>query len=277
MPPISSVTSLRLNSLSRTQLVLSTVLLGAAAVFVSFGLSPLPNVLLLPVFGLLLFLVNSDHAPNKMLSILLWGFTLVLGLGLAVYRPSAFSYPLVWASAELYPGGKPFQLFINTSKLFAGYLVIIWLLEKALEKKQNTGEMKARLAALSSIIALLTIGYGFGVDIEVKLPEGLLYFIAVNLLVTVIAEEAFFRLLVQSQLTRFFPSQFGVIFSIFFTTALFALSHAGIAGKALYLYLIAGLIYSLVYWYSGRFYLAVLTHFGTNLGHFIFFQYPLPF
>ena len=97
------------------------------------------------------------------------------------------------------------------------------------------------------------------------------------MLVTVIAEEMFFRVLIQEQIAAFLNySTGGLILGAACATALFAIAHTTQIGAAFFLFLIAGAAYSGVYLLTNRISMAIWVHFVTNAGHFILLAYPLP-
>lgn len=105
-----------------------------------------------------------------------------------------------------------------------------------------------------------------------KWPEGLLAWLAVNLLVTCLAEELVFRAFLQRRLS----ARLGVPWGLLLTSLLFGLAHlpAG-AGFAL-LAGLAGVGYGLAFHCSGnRLWPAVLLHGALNTLHLLLLTYPL--
>ncbi len=206
-----------------------------------------------------------------------WIFTLALGFLLAVYRPSNFDYPLLWKVSELYEGGAAFALYANISKALGGYIVVMYLLKfQANETMRLPLTKSISVAALATAVILLVANAVFDVSWQPKIPSGLLYFVSVNLLITVLAEEAFFRLLIQKRLSLFFSNRtLGLWISAVVATLIFALAHSTEIGPGFMLYIFSGGVYSLVYAYTQRFSVALGLHFGTNILHFLLLEYPI--
>lgn len=260
--------------------ITSSFLLGGVGLWLLLsGSMPALNLLLLSLFTLGLYAITEMNIRHKTVAIALWLVTLLLGFFIAIYRPGDFHYPLIWHFSELHEGGKDFALYANTSKALGGYLVIIWFLMRLPRDETRPSLGLSVVAILTATIFLLLIAnLLFGVRWQPKLPEGWLYFVVVNLGITVIAEEAFFRLLVQRQLVLLFSNKKpGVWIAAASATGLFALAHTTTPGPALLLFLVAGAVYSAVYAYTNRLSMAVAVHFGVNILHFLLLEYPLPF
>lgn len=254
---------------------------GVTILFVALDWLPLINAaLLFPfVIGLYGLVTISDSRRALIAAVLLP--TLLVGFFVAIFRPKGFSYPLVWNPGALYDGGEPFSLHVNLSKAIGGYLVVIWL---GLGMR-NHGSMliggrpsiSQMVLALAGACAILFTAFAFyGVAWKPKLPDGILYFVMVNLLVTVLCEEAFFRLLVQSQMERFSKNKrIGICVGVITASLLFALAHAGATEAVFFLYLFGGFIYAAVYAYTRSLLASIATHFGVNIAHIILLEYPL--
>lgn len=260
----------------QTKTIASIILIGVSLMIALTGRLPYTNFFFLIILSLGLFAVSKLKFDNPLIPISIWLVTFIVGFFVATYRPDGFSYPLVWSTEQLYPNGSDFKLYANLAKGLCGYLIIIWLLDSY----NKSGQLQAPLsAALSLLGALLLIGVGtgiFGLETQFKLPVETLYFIVINLGITVVAEEAYFRFLLQAQIERLFKNSLaGRIIAVAIATAGFAFAHTGGLNEAFLLFSIAGFIYAVVFTLTRRFSAAVLCHFAVNLIHFIFFEYPL--
>jgi len=115
------------------------------------------------------------------------------------------------------------------------------------------------------------------VRLEPKWSDAALAFLVANLLFTCVAEEAFFRGLIQERLmrlaeTRRQPAWNWIAIAV--STLLFGLAHAGGGATWLLVATIAGLGYALVYARTRSIEGAILVHFAVNAAHFIGFTYP---
>lgn len=237
---------------------------------------PIENLLALIVFCVGLYALSEIDSHKKPLSVGVWLITFILGFFVSTYRPLGFSYPLIWSVDSLYPGGDSFQLYANFAKALCGYFIIIWLLGTV----NTAGKFSTAYAvSLSLVSALVLIGFAvvlFDLEAAYKLPARTLYFVAINFGIAVVAEEAYFRLLLQAQIERFFNHSFaGKITALIVASLLFAFAHTGGLSQAFFLFLIAGFIYGAVFTATRRISAPILCHFAVNFIHFIFFEYPL--
>ncbi|MFY0664988.1 MAG: CPBP family intramembrane metalloprotease [Natronospirillum sp.] len=96
-------------------------------------------------------------------------------------------------------------------------------------------------------------------------------FAAGNLLNTCIAEELLFRGVLQRQLQQ----RIKPLLAVAIAALLFGLAHLAGGWDYVVVAVIAGGVYGLAYYWTGRIVWAVLVHWLLNLGHFVLFTYPL--
>jgi membrane protease YdiL (CAAX protease family) len=116
------------------------------------------------------------------------------------------------------------------------------------------------------------IGY---VKFDMKFPPQTYVFALNNLILVCIAEEAFFRGYIQKYLTSFCTRyQFSKLLALAIASILFGFRHLAGGPAFIGLSAIAGLFYGAAYMKTGRIEASIITHFGLNLIHFLFFSYP---
>lgn len=258
----------------------SVALLFVATICVWLQWMPLQNCLglLLLAFVCVLY-TRYPYCVYKLRNLLLWSSLVCIGFFIALYRPEYFNYPLLISSKYLHAGGKPFDLYLNLSKAFGAYLLLIWYW--GIWSKQGAVDSLAAasdwlrqwISILLAIALVIAVAHWlFDIDFVFKWPREIYYFLAVNLVVSVIAEETFFRLIIQEKLLQIFGVSFtGQLISIVIVSLIFAGAHAGNFA----LFLVAGIAYSTVYAYTRKFWAVIVTHYGVNCVHFVFMQYPL--
>ena len=133
--------------------------------------------------------------------------------------------------------------------------------------------------AVATCAVVLALGVASGLTAWApKWPPFAGRFLAGNLLFTCVAEEAFFRGLVQERLTRLGdgrPSaRAWTIAGLALATLLFGLAHAGGGPRWMLAAGVAGLGDGAVYARTRRLAPAVLVHFALNAVHFVGFVYP---
>ena len=172
----------------------------------------------------------------------------------------------------------PFKAALNFDKPAAGLLLLVAFC------RPGQGADARRSLAWTGGAAIVTPVVAIGAAVlagftryEPKWPDGGAVFLAANLLFTCVAEEAFFRGLIQERIARLAddggrPAWRGV--AVVVAAVLFGLAHAG--GGPLYMLLagIAGLGYGVVYAATRRIESAILVHFALNAVHFVGFAYP---
>jgi membrane protease YdiL (CAAX protease family) len=216
-------------------------------------------------------------APHKLLRLLAGVLTALLALALAMHKLPGFQNPVVIANAVFSEGAAAFTQYANFDKGAVG-LVLLALLCRRTASWAEFGAVMRRTAplALATVAATLAFAVGAGfVRPEFKLPQATLLFLAVNLLFTVAAEEAFFRGFLQARLAASLSRwRSGSWLAVLVSAALFGAAHLG--GGALYgiLAFIAGIGYALAYHLTQRIEAAIMVHIVLNAVHFIGFTYP---
>lgn len=200
-----------------------------------------------------------------------------LGLALALHALPGFHNPMLLDAVRTSVQARPFTLYANFDKASAG----LWLLVFFAPRLRSFNEVRAILGPvlLGTIAAsVLTLGIAWAagqVRPDVKLPAFAAQFLLVNLLFTCVAEEAFFRGLIQERMGRALAGRPRLAWvPVLVSSLLFGLAHAGGGPATIALASIAGLVNALVYARTGRIEAAVLTHFLLNATHFLCFTYP---
>jgi membrane protease YdiL (CAAX protease family) len=201
----------------------------------------------------------------------------VLALGLAMHKLPGFHNPLLLDRVVLSEGAAPFTLYANFDKGAAG-LILLALLCRRVDAWAELGAVLRR--TLPVLFATLAVTLGFAVavgvaGVDLKLPQQTLMFIVVNLLFTVIAEEAFFRGMLQARLAAVLARfRWGAWLAVGVSALLFGAAHLGGGLQYGILAGIAGLGYACAYHRTQRIEAAILVHIALNAVHFIGFTYP---
>ncbi|MFJ3057293.1 lysostaphin resistance A-like protein [Herbaspirillum sp. NPDC087042] len=217
------------------------------------------------------------HARATWLRGLLMLLATALALLLALHRWPGFLNPLVVPRQVISANARPFALYANLDKGAAGLLLLTLLVPRSKTWQEGGRALKqALLPGLATIVVVMGLACLLGlVRPEWKWPAFTPAFLAINLLLTVVAEEAFFRGVIQHQLTRLLASvPGGALLSILVSALLFGAAHLGGGLPYAALAGVAGLGYALVFHRSGRIEGAIAVHFGLNALHFLFFSYP---
>ncbi len=255
-----------------------------ATLLVIPGYIPVLNWLLIPILVFLLLFYRYLLGRNTQSSMIpAWILVVIVGLFLGIYRPDSFHYPLLFGAEALYEGGKPFNLHVNTSKLLAGYLILFLLLPVI--RIPGKVHITSPAATVLTVFALaLTILFAAFFILDLELHSKPVHYVAlfglVNPLVTCVSEEAFMRLIFQSQLVLFISKyterdiiRKGVPLAV--ATLLFVAVHSISSMELLVVYALAGAIYGLAYTLTNNIFASIGTHFLVNIIHFSFLTYPV--
>lgn len=200
----------------------------------------------------------------------------ILALALALHLLPGFNNPVLLPPSIISDNAPSFQLYVNLDKAVAG-LLILGILNptgiRSWSKQINTH----RLLMICTIIIPLLIGLATQtIRLDIKIGWITLIFALVNLLFTCVAEEAFFRLLIQAPLAKSLSAiKYSKWIVVSIMGLLFGVAHLGGGLSFALMAGLAGFGFSLVYQRTQSIELTILTHFGLNIIHFVFFTYPL--
>ncbi len=272
--------------LGRRAFVAWPVLFAASVVAgVADGVLAAPAVVALAALCALAWGARRARGPAT--RCLLLAAAAVLALAVSLRLVPGFARPLLFDHVLLVPDALPFTQSLDFGKAAAGLVLL------AAFCRPRPGDGVARTGPRASVarsvaamlavpIVVLAFGAAAGVTrFEPHAPTGALAFLAVNLLFTCVAEEAFFRGIVQERLLRVADGarRPGVraawrVGAIVLSTALFTVAHPGGDARMAIAIALAGLGYGLAQAATRRIEPAIATHFALNATHFLLFAYP---
>lgn len=224
--------------------------------------------------ALLIYWVDSSRWTRWLCLTAVVAITLLLG----IHALPGFHNPLIVKEAIVASGATPYTLHFNFDKTMAG-IVIIGM--TGLLRPQSQAPIGASLRDSLPLVAV-----GIGLVMAMSLALGYVRFeprwhplfwvwATVNLMLTCVSEEAFFRGFLQRELCDALGTRrHAAVLAVGAGAVLFGIAH--FAGGAAYVVLatIAGACYGLVYQRTRRIELAILAHFTFNAVHFLLFTYP---
>lgn len=202
----------------------------------------------------------------------------LMALGMAVHVFPGFVSPKVAEAIRLSVDSAPMTLRANFDKGAAGLILVVYCCRRVdriadLPRVLGVGVLIGVGTAVPVVALVAIVG---AVHFDPKLPEIALAWMGINLGLTCLMEEAFFRGLIQERLThalaghpqwRFLP--------IAAASVLFGLVHFGGGPILIISAALAGVGYGLAYSIAGgRIEAAVIAHFALNAIHFFGFTYP---
>ncbi|WNO11034.1 CPBP family intramembrane glutamic endopeptidase [Teredinibacter sp. KSP-S5-2] len=266
--------------IQRTTLFLSLTLITLGSILCFLG--QLPYAVLI-ASGLLFICCYFYTITKGGLHYLLWGSVIILSVGIGLYRPESFQYPLLFSVDSLHHNGKPFSLDLNWAKAVAGYGLLIWFYtrQKSLSLPKINPIHSTGMVILGVTVTLIAAIYLLNLEYQIKQPQYIWYFLLHNFFITCVVEEVFFRLVIQQKLETIANKQFKMqitiakLLALSLTTLLFVLVHQLNSLKLIVVYALASLCYGLVFTFSRRLHLSIAMHFLVNAFHFSLLTYPL--
>ena len=229
----------------------------------------------LPVLlGLVLILRYNSHKPLRFLAHL--GFV-ILAFGLFFHKIPGLNNLKVFDNIEVCQGCVPLTMYLNLEGGIIAFLLLSMLIPLAHSGKDwaqifKTASFWLILCVLVLMATALYIGH---VKFDMKFPPQTYLFALNNLILVCIAEEAFFRGYIQKYLACFCARyRFPKVLALVIVSLLFGFRHLSGGLPLMGLSAVAGLFYGAAYMKTGRIEASIMTHFGLNLIHFLFFSYP---
>lgn len=225
----------------------------------------------------LYFLARAEAAAMRLTQLALLGAAAVLAVGIATGALPGFERLTWYRELRLTPAAAPFALTLNYGKAAVGVLILGFAVARIREARAWRALLRpVAAAALVTAVAVAALAMVTGhTHFEPKWTALFLPWAAVNLLFVCVAEEAFFRGLVQERCARWLaPLRHGRVWAWLTAAALFGLAHAGGGAEWALLAGVAGLGYGWVYMKTGRVEAAVAVHFLVNGTHFLLLTYP---
>ncbi|MCX9157730.1 CPBP family intramembrane metalloprotease [Niveibacterium sp. 24ML] len=201
----------------------------------------------------------------------------LLALALALHRIPGFTPPLLLDALRLSADSTPFTLYARFDTGAAGLILLASFCRRCESRADWRALAPPTMLVAAATMLLVTGGSVLAgyVRFDPKLPSFTLVFLAVNLLFTCVAEEAFFRGLIQHRLAVALAGRAGAAYlPVLASSVLFGAAHAGGGLHYALIATLAGIGYGIAYARTRRIEAAVLVHFAVNALHFLLFSYP---
>lgn len=270
---IISISFLWVEANQKLKFPLSQVILLCAAIF-GWIYRFLDGIGLALILILLLILHYQDRIKKGIIVTLVF----LVGLLLLIHKFPGFYNYLVFSDRIVSKNGIPCTLYLNFDKAVVGFFVLGFYdtLASDLGDWKNVLKKILSIGTVTVVISIsLSIILGF-VTFEPKVLPFLPVWLAANLWLVCIPEEAFFRMLIQKHLLgkALEKLAIGKWLALIFTSILFGLAHFPGGVKYITIATIAGLGYGYAYQKTEKIETAILIHFLVNTVHILFFTYP---
>ncbi len=255
----------------------SIFIVGSLTVFCFFLANRLTLTAAILLISLLLLSGSLHRVKLPLLRATLAWAVAIVSLALAVHAVPGFNNYQVFDQVHISSNAQPFNMFANIDKAFAGVVLLMLAITVKLPPENKPKETGLALIPIFTL-SVLVVAYLTGLDIDVKLPQATVAFIVSNLIFSVIAEEAFFRGIIQNSLIHALKDKirYSNPLAIVLASLLFGIAHIGGGWHYVILATFAGLVYGYAYHKTGRISIAILTHLSVNVGHFLLLEYPVP-
>lgn len=216
-------------------------------------------------------------ATDRRWRLALGAAALVLAGALATHRLPGFAPHLVVESVQLSPASAEMSFKANFDKAFAGVLLLACFCAPARTFANWRSALAVGLlvgAGTAAVVIALAVAAG-AVRYDPKVPPIALAWMASNLMLTCIFEEALFRGVIQDRLAHWLAGRRRWAWlPLVAASVLFGLAHGAGGPVLVVVATIAGTGYGLAYAMTGRVEAAIATHFTLNTLHFLGFTYP---
>ena len=202
----------------------------------------------------------------------------IVSLLLALHLVPGFDNPVVLRDVPLAADARPYTQYVNFDK---GLAAVMLLGAGGFAGLRSSPGWQAALArtwsvVLGTLAVALAGSFALGyVRFEPRWTPLFWTWAPINLLLTCVAEETFFRHFLQREVIRGLGDHaHAPAIGIATSAVLFGVAHAAGGWRYVVLATLAGAGYGLAFHRTGRLEMAILTHFAVNVTHFLLFTYP---
>jgi hypothetical protein len=232
------------------------------------GLYEIPALAILAGYYLSVYL--SFNLTGTVSSAAAYVIFILLTIALALHILPGFNNILLLDGVQSSAYALPYSLYFNVDQIHVLFAVMLLMGKSKAISDYKILSIMMTLAALL-VLQLLSVPLGL-MAFDVTVPAWLPIWSVINLFCVCTTEEAFFRGFIQRKLQALLNPGIAILI----TSTLFGAAH--FAGGPLFVVFatLAGAGYGLVYYFTGKLWWAVVTHFAFNLFHLLFYTYPLP-
>lgn len=200
----------------------------------------------------------------------------VLSIGFYAHLIPGFDNPILIPAVKLSADSFIYRSFLNFDKTLAGLCFMGFGLHLARSSKDWRNAFFASLVPTfltGALLASFALSFHY-VSWDPKLPGITAIWMISNFLFVAVAEEALFRGFLQTELSKIIGGKTAKFWGLLIASLLFGLLHY--KGGVFYITFatIAGLGYGIVYIITNRIEAAIIAHFLVNALHFFLFSYP---
>jgi membrane protease YdiL (CAAX protease family) len=253
------------------------IITGALALLLAIFVGHVKPVVFAPLILLLIFAIASQYDQNRTRQRIWRLFVVILPLVIALVFSSAFSTWTLLDGIQLGHSSSTYAIHVNLSKPLIALILLATVVPAIKSLAATTTMLKKTIPILLvgiPVVAAFSYFVGY-TRFDFKLPMIIIVWGILNLFITCIGEEVFFRGIILKELKNSFASfKNGKYLALVVSSIIFGIVHFN--GGLLFILVatIAGLLYGIAYIQTEKVESSIITHFCVNVFHFIFLTYP---
>ena len=203
----------------------------------------------------------------------------LISIGLKMHLFKGFNNILLIPGWQLAKDSVPINWYMNFDFPIAALFPLALYIPLVSSKEKFK---KVLMFTIPWTVATVIILLGFSLymgqaKVDLKLPAPSFIWLVINLLFTVIPEEAFYRGFLQSEIVKTLPNRAAPILAILIVSLLFGFMHLLFVHSFGFVLAatLTGLLYGGIFQLTGSIEASIITHYLVNVVHFFFFSYPM--
>jgi uncharacterized protein len=252
------------------------IITGILALSLALMVEHVSPVALLPLLLLLIAAIAVRYDQNRVRKSIWRLSVVILPLVVALGFSGAFSTWTLLDGIQLGRSTSSYTIKLNMSKPLIALILLATVVPTINCQTDISRMLKKTIPILAiGIPALAAFSSAVGYTrFDFKLQMIIFVWGIVNLFVTCIAEEVFFRGIILKELLNSFYFRNGKYLALALSSIIFGIVHFNGGPLFILVATIAGLLYGAAYIKTKTVEASILCHFGANVFHFIFLTYP---
>jgi len=205
--------------------------------------------------------------------------TILLSFAMATHVFGGFTNPIIAADLLVSNNAPSFTLYWNIDKAFVAFCLV--LINMSITERPAVNNVYRNTVIYSTTVIIVTLLFAWGIGLvrlDPKLHAIFLWWFVANSFITCVAEEVFFRGIIQHQLEhslQAFTKKYAWLIAILISGVLFGIAHHSQGLLYVSVAIVAGCGYGVVFWKTRRIEASIMAHLLLNTIHFTMFTYPM--
>jgi membrane protease YdiL (CAAX protease family) len=253
------------------------IITGVLALLLAIFVGHVKPIVLLPLILLIITAIASQYDHNRTRQRIWRLFVVILPLVIALVFSSAFSTWSLLDGIQLGDSSSSYEINVYMSKPIIA-LILLATIVPTIKSLDDINQMLKKTIPILVVGIPVVAAFSYFVGytrFDFKLPMIIVVWGVINLFITCIGEEVFFRGIILKELKNSFASvKNGKYLALVLSSIIFGIVHFN--GGILFILVatIAGLMYGMAYIKTEKVEASIIAHFCVNVFHFIFLTYP---